>query len=446
MQKKQISWNPSINKKSKPLYKEIVEVLRKDIAAGLLRPHMRLPAQRELAWQLGVNPSTIAKAYELATKEKLISGEVGRGTYICETSSEAWLFRLSHDKNHGDLTIITPKMTQNLESRHLMPLFSASAWGYIEMHEINAMQKAIRHWDNINLADDNLVLTAGANHALAILVEQLCGENDVILCEEYSFPGLLSLHNIHPWRLIAVKMDEKGLCPQALEAAIIRYRPRLLFMMSHNHNPTMVDMPSHRRKIIGDIIEKYSLTTIEDDIWAAFRPKGKSFYEETPRHIIRLSGFSKSIAGGLRIGWMRGYHPLLKRMEKSPEQASWMIAPPLLRLMLYWLETNYASELFEMQKHVIEQRYHKACIFLGLKPQKACAYLWLKTKKQGQYVASALKKENIMVAPAQIFSPIGQDAAFIRLSLLRSEQLDDLEYLLKKIKPYLEPITIKPST
>ncbi len=437
MQKKSLCWVPDINRENKPLYKEIVEVLRKDIAAGILRPSMRLPPQRQLAWQLDVNPSTIAKAYELATKEKLVSGEVGRGTYVCEGSSEAWLFRLNHDKKEGDLTTIASNIQQNLEPQHLMPLLSTTSWGYITISEIKAMQTAIRKWDNISLKDDYLVLTAGVYHALAVLTEQLCQENDIVLCEEYTYPGLLSLHNMHSWRLVPVKMDEQGLCPKALEAAIIRYKPKLLFTMIYNHNPTMVHMSQARRYAIKEIIEAYGLVTIEDDIWAAFRTEDKSFYEEASAYVIRLSGFSKAIAGGLRIGWMRGYHPVLKKIEKSPELASWMIAPPLLRLMLYWLETNDAKELFEQQKLVMKQRYGAACNILGLKEQNICAYLWLHIKKQGQYIASALEKENIIVVPAQTFSPIGKDDSFIRLSLLRSHKLEDLIYLLEKIKSYL---------
>ncbi len=436
MQKNQRGWQPQINKENKPLYKEIVRLLRQDISLGKLQAGDKMPPQRELAWAIGVNPSTIKKAYELATQQNLISGEIGRGTYFRGNSAEAWLFRLNHQKNHGDLTTISPQLTHGVGLDLLTPLLNANAWGYIEINEIKAMQQAIRAWDKLPFTNDALVLTAGAHHALATIADFLCGANDNILCEEYTYPGLLSVQHIRPYRLQPVAMDEYGIIPQALEAAIKRHRPKLLTLMSHSQNPTMTNMPLNSQQEISDIIDKYQLTTVEDDVWGRFSD-APCLYETNPQHVIRLNSFSKTISGGMRIGWIRGYQPILQEMQQSPELSSWMIAPPLMRLMLHWLNTGYAEQLFEEQRAQMQRRSQLSYKILGIKLSQATSYLWLKTAHSGSYTAQKLAEQNIKVAPAQAFSPIGTDAPYIRLSLLHQQSDDELRYMLQKVKPYL---------
>lgn len=439
MQNNRNFWIPQINRGNKPLYKEIVRAIRQDISTGVLQVDDKMPPQRELAWALKVNPSTIAKAYELAAQENLISGEVGRGTYIRGGSHEAWLFRLNNQESHGDLTTISPQLSHDISPDALLPLLNQSAWTYMNINEIRAMQTAIRIWDDQPFADDTIVLTAGAHHALALIADNLCGANDTILCEEFTYPGLISVQNIRPYRLQPVAMDNQGIIPDALEAAIIRYRPKILTLMSYSQNPTMANMNDERQYKIAAIIRKYQLITIEDDVWGRFRgsKNGSCLYGHAPQYVLRINSFSKTIAGGVRMGWVRGYHPILKAIEKSPELSSWMIAPPLLRLMLHWLGTGYAEELFNNQKAQIRRRSQLAADILGLATVPFSSYLWLKTKQCGSQTANALLKENIKIAPAQLFSPINTDAPYIRLSLLHTQSDADLAYILEKVRDYL---------
>jgi len=82
-------WTPDLNGRNQTRYLAIVEALADSIAAGELRPGERLPTYRELAWQLRVNVSTVTQAYREAARQHLVSGEVGRGTYVLSGSREA---------------------------------------------------------------------------------------------------------------------------------------------------------------------------------------------------------------------------------------------------------------------------------------------------------------------------------------------------------------------
>ncbi|HZI08615.1 MAG TPA: winged helix-turn-helix domain-containing protein, partial [Archangium sp.] len=76
------SWMPELRGRNGPLYRTIADALSEDIDAGRLTPGTRLPTHRELAERVGVTVGTVTRAYAEAEKRGLVSGEVGRGTYV----------------------------------------------------------------------------------------------------------------------------------------------------------------------------------------------------------------------------------------------------------------------------------------------------------------------------------------------------------------------------
>src|SRR6478672_13699280 len=75
------SWMPTLAA-DRPRYIAIADAIAADLAAGRLKSGERLPPQRDLAWKLGVTVGTVTRAYQEASKRGLLSGEVGRGSYL----------------------------------------------------------------------------------------------------------------------------------------------------------------------------------------------------------------------------------------------------------------------------------------------------------------------------------------------------------------------------
>ena len=75
-------WTPTISAEAEPKYQALVDALLRDVEAGVLQPGTRLPPQRELAERLGVAIGTVGRAYAVAEQRGLVSGEVGRGTFV----------------------------------------------------------------------------------------------------------------------------------------------------------------------------------------------------------------------------------------------------------------------------------------------------------------------------------------------------------------------------
>ena len=87
-------WAPNLAGRNPVKYLAIVEALAESVEAGDLQPGTQLPTHRELAWRLRVNVSTVTQAYREAARRHLVSGEIGRGTYVLADSREAALFKL----------------------------------------------------------------------------------------------------------------------------------------------------------------------------------------------------------------------------------------------------------------------------------------------------------------------------------------------------------------
>ena len=96
---------------SRPAYRSLAQGLAAAIDSGSLRAGEKLPPHRDLAWRLGVSVQTVSRAYEELIRADLISGEVGRGTFVKsgprETVEVPW-FRAATDRPPIDLSMMTP--------------------------------------------------------------------------------------------------------------------------------------------------------------------------------------------------------------------------------------------------------------------------------------------------------------------------------------------------
>ena len=110
MKDKKVSWCPDLTGYTGPLYRAIVDAMQTDIRSGALPAGARLPTQRDLAWALQVNLSTVTEAFKEATRLRLIAGEVGRGTYVLPVNTATQLYAIDrpHAENAIDLSTIKP--------------------------------------------------------------------------------------------------------------------------------------------------------------------------------------------------------------------------------------------------------------------------------------------------------------------------------------------------
>ncbi|MCU0313633.1 MAG: PLP-dependent aminotransferase family protein [Solirubrobacteraceae bacterium] len=173
---------------------------------------------------------------------------------------------------------------------------------------------------------DDLLITTGSQQALTLVATLLVEPGTVVLVEEPAYLAALQAFRLAGARLVPVDCDEDGLVPEALEAAVLRERPALLYTVPTFQNPTGRTLPAARRDAVARIAAEHGLWVLEDDPYGELRYDGEpapalASHPEIADRVLALSTLSKVAAPGLRIGWVRA-PALVRRSLVIAKQAA----------------------------------------------------------------------------------------------------------------------------
>lgn len=182
----------------------------------------------------------------------------------------------------------------------------------------------LRNWISSHLSDtpvtsEQIIVTAGSQQALDLLVRVLINPGERVAVESPSYLGALQALSANEARLEAVESDEHGPIPEALEALLSEKSIKCFYSVPTFQNPTGLNYPMHRRKALSEVLEKHGCWLIEDAPYEALRYKGEalpSMQSLLPSQTVRLGSFSKIIAPGLRLGWISGPKEVIQQIEK----------------------------------------------------------------------------------------------------------------------------------
>ncbi|MBW8798127.1 MAG: PLP-dependent aminotransferase family protein [Streptomyces sp.] len=185
-------------------------------------------------------------------------------------------------------------------------------------------------------AADDLLVTTGSQQALSLLASALIDAGDTILVESPCYLAALQVFGLAGARMLPVPCDADGVDPAALEELIRTERPKLLYLVPTFQNPTGRTMPAARRAALATAAARHGLWIIEDDPYGELRYDGDhvpwiaSFPGAEDRTVL-LGSFSKVMAPGLRLGWLRA-PDALRRACAVAKQAADLHTPTLNQL------------------------------------------------------------------------------------------------------------------
>ena len=258
-----LSWVPQLEKGHGPKYRAIAEALLADVQSGRLKPGYRLPPQRQLAKELGVDLTTVTRAFNEARRMGLIEANTGSGSYVRgripdrEEVAPAGLPII-------DLSMNMPPQPSEARLRERIQDGIAgvlsSPHGLMHLHYQESVgagpdRLAGARWLAGRLGTvpvDRVVVAGGAQTALYAIVRVLAGPGDAICVPDLTYPGLRAIAEQLGVRLVPVAMDGEGLDPAVLEEACGRERPRAVYCVPTIHNPTTATMSAKRREAIAE--------------------------------------------------------------------------------------------------------------------------------------------------------------------------------------------------
>jgi DNA-binding transcriptional MocR family regulator len=165
--------------------------------------------------------------------------------------------------------------------------------------------------EGVRAHPDEVVVTVGSQQALDLITRIFVDPGDVILAEAPTYVGALGAFTTYQAEVVHVAMDESGIIPEALAAAIDRMaaqgrRVKFLYTVPTYHNPAGVTMASARRLEVLRICEQAGLLIVEDNPYGLLGFEGelmRPLRSHTRDGVVYLGSFSKTIAAGLRVGW-----------------------------------------------------------------------------------------------------------------------------------------------
>ncbi len=312
-----------------PLYRQLSLYFAQLISSGEMERGERLPATRELAGQLGINRTTVSAAYELLETQGLISGQVGRGSFVAAavpTNGPDWASLLPSPHHpsprlHADRVLISFAVSRPpdelfpledfrrscdevLSGDHLGDILQLGpASGYEPLRQY-LLDEARR--EGALGPDDDLLITNGCQQAIDLLCRVLVRPGMRVAVEDPVYPGLKNV----------LRSAGADLVPLPSRSAISVLTPNF-------QNPTGLTLPLEDRRQALRSARRDGAVLIENDIYSALRYHGDpipSLKQLAPdAGTVLLRSFSKVAFPGIRLGWVIAPRPLIAAMRRTKQ-------------------------------------------------------------------------------------------------------------------------------
>ncbi len=337
-----------------PLYLQISQQIRELILSGALPEGSRLPPQRELAAQLGVNRTTVINAYQELAADGLVDATIGRGTVVRTTArpptsvppsplpwAEVFSLRMQAtlDPLIRDMMALCARQdvisfAAGVPAPDLYPLdqFRAVMDEVLKRDGRTLLQHCpteghfpLRQWLAERMAERgaqvsarNVLVLSGSQQGLDLVARLLLEPGDAVIAESPSYLGVLQVFQAVGVRLLTVPLDEQGMRIDLLEQILARRRPKLIYTLPTFQNPTGVTLSLERRHQLLALAQRYQVPILEDDPYGELRYEGRPVptLKSLDRygHVLYLSTFSKMLFPGLRLGWLAAPEPVIERL------------------------------------------------------------------------------------------------------------------------------------
>jgi DNA-binding transcriptional MocR family regulator len=299
-----------------------------------------------------------------------------------------------------------------------------------------AHREAFARWlrgMGVPAAPADTLVTAGAQHGIAVALTSIFEPGDVVLCERLTHPGFKSMAASLHLRPVGVEIDSDGVVPAALEAAIRQHRPKGVFLIPTLHNPTASVMPETRRDMIAELLLRHGVMLIEDDIYRAFADGAPTpIAARMPQQALYLTGVSKHLAPGLRVGALHGPPSLHAKQLGALRDMLWMTPPLMAEIAVRWIDDGTAARLLATKREEQVARGAMARERLGAwlaTAPEASPHLWLTAPEawRGGSAAAALIERGVTVADGPVFAATpGAGRDHMRIALGRPVERADV--------------------
>jgi 2-aminoadipate transaminase len=276
---------------------------------------------------------------------------------------------------------------------------------------------------------ENILITNGSQQALDLIGRVFIDEGDTILTESPTYLGAIQAWRMYDPRFLTVPIDDDGMQVDRLEEILEHNEVKFVYVLPNFHNPGGTTMPLARREKLVRLAARHGVFIIEDDPYGELRFEGKDIPPIVSLHkenVIYLSTFSKTLAPGLRLGWISGPSAIIGRLGQA-KQGTDLHTGTFVQYVAYDI-----CERGLLKRHVrkirAEYRLRRDVMLAAMAehfpPQASWTrpsgglFLWVRLPQEldtEQLFATALE-EQVAFVPGYVFYPTGGGRNTMRLN------------------------------
>jgi DNA-binding transcriptional MocR family regulator len=412
---------------SPPYAEWIADRIADAVTANELQPDDRLPPQRDVARSLGVDLSTVTRGYREAQRRGLILGQSGRGTFV---AGRAKVRTINLAVNlppplPPDLAREALQVAANITRGRGSALLE---YGLVPHRALDAAEAWLRRSRVSPIERERIVITAGAQQALATVAAALHRDHRIVLVEEVTFSNFREVAAMFGLELVPVKMDADGVDPAALVKQARKHRATAVYLMPDMQNPTGITMPESRRDAVAEAIAAAKLLLIEDSIYAVLFSKIQlPLASRIPERAVYITSLSKTVAPGLRTGYIHAPRELVPRLQSALRTLIFTPALAGAEIASAWIETGLADRIVAMRRQTMQSRHRVARAMLAgtFDVSPAMSYhLWLRLQRPESELVQAAMQRGLIVNAGSAFA-VGAHPPAVRVCIAAAADLEE---------------------
>ncbi|MCL2541626.1 MAG: PLP-dependent aminotransferase family protein [Nocardioidaceae bacterium] len=419
-----------------PAYVGLADGLRELIGDGRIGYETPLPSERDLTAALGVSRTTVTRAYELLRETGFAEARHGSGTFTRlpggpRRATDRALSPTEAGDGVIDLVCAAATAPPGIAAAYAEAAAELPAYlgghGYYPAG-LPALQTALAaRYDARGLPTrpEQIIVTAGALAATAVVGAALAGPRDRVLVESPTYPNAVRALRTGGGRIVAIPLDPSGWDLDTIGAALTRHRPRLVHVMPDVHNPTGLVMGERTRASYARLLRAHHALPVVDEAHHEIRLEGQPAlrpFASYAADAVTLGSASKAIWGGLRLGWIRSPMRLVDELTRARVGLD-LGAPVLEQLVLTRLLADGIEGVLDAhRRRLVEQRDALEAALAEHLPDWRYRHpdggmaLWCELPRAASVeLAEAAERHGVILAPGPAFAPEGGLGRWVRL-------------------------------
>ena len=463
-------WQP-LRGSGVPLVEQLVTHVEGLVRSHGLRAGMRLPSVRQLAQDSGVSRDTVVQAYDRLAALGLVHSRRGAGFFVSALRNlgapqqplEAAM------RVAADQPIDTPYLLRNMFQQGAVPEATGSVGllppQWLEPEMLTAAIRSVGRSAGISLSgyglpqgygplrqqiaaylqaqdvpvhpEHNLVMVAGVTQGLDLIVRLMVRPGDVVLVEDPAWFHIFGRLQAVGAQVVGVPRGPGGPDIAALQALAAQHKPRLFILNTAVHNPTGQTLSAGVAHALLKVAEEHDFQLVEDDTYADFHP-GQPVRLATLdrlRRVILIGGFSKTLAGSLRVGYLAAAPERLRALTDA-KLLSGLTSPELGERVVHRIlaEGQYRKHVLRLRERLDSTRHRclRLVESLGLRLHQeplAGMFVWVDTGQDTEVLARKAAGQGLLLAPGVLFSADQQPSTMLRLPVSLADEPATLQVL-----------------